>query len=463
MASSPVQNPVVQSESKSARKKKAKAAERTDSPAPTASPAPEKADGSDETGESPYIRELQKNIRNTNKKFVNASKIDNLIAENPGKSLEELVASRVINADQKAQYLKKPALQAQVQQYEEQLAQYKKIDQEYRTRAANEKAELEKAFAEKLEKEKAEAVAEAVAQAKPANTQQDETSSQDIESKLLVLSQFLRLAAARRSEEVDATLDENMALEGTLLAIYAGDDTAVAAMLKLIDGVDEKTFGVSGDQLSTTYAKVKAVSQAYKGPYEDVPVDADSSAPEPVTDPTVANATVNEIEAGEDVAVTNGHTEQQIESPANANISSGIGNAAGDKWDQGNDNSLSLSESQEWVSVPRDVNETETGAEVTPAAVSNTQSWADDQPEQPEVQPEAPAPAAAAEPNDGFHQVQSRRGRGDREGGSGHRGRGRGEWRGRGGHRGEGRGGRGRGGQRGGSVSMRGPRRSEES
>lgn len=61
MAASTVQNPAVQTESKSAKKKKAKAAaERTDSPAPTASPSPEKADGSDESGESPYIREIQK-------------------------------------------------------------------------------------------------------------------------------------------------------------------------------------------------------------------------------------------------------------------------------------------------------------------------------------------------------------------------------------------------------------------
>ncbi|KAF9874513.1 hypothetical protein CkaCkLH20_08076 [Colletotrichum karsti] len=453
MAASTVQNPAVQTESKSAKKKKAKAAaaaaERTDSPAPTASPAPEKADGSDESGESPYVRELQKNIRNTNKKLTNASKIDGLIAENTGKSLDELVASRIINADQKAQYLKKPALQAQVQQYEEQLAQYKKIDHEYRTRAASEKAELEKAFAERLEKEKAEAVAEVKAKA-------EGDSSQSLTSKLLVLSQFLRLAAARRSEEADQSIDENLALEGTLLAIYAGDDSAVAAMLKLIEGTDEKTHGVAGEELNTTFGQVKLAAQAYKIALDE-PAPAETEA-EPATDPTVANATVNEIEAGDDIALTNGHPEQNIESHANANITSGSGNAAGEKWDQ-NDNTLS--ESQEWVSVPRDPVETETGIEATPAAASNTQSWADDQPEHHEIQQEAPAPAA--DPNDGFHQVQGRnRGRGDREGGSGHRGRGRGEWRGRGGFRGEGRG-RGQRGQRGGSVSMRGPRRNEES
>jgi len=65
MPSSAVQNPPAPAESKSAKKKKAKA-ERTDSPAPTSSPAPEKAtslvgaDTAEDSFESPYIRELQK-------------------------------------------------------------------------------------------------------------------------------------------------------------------------------------------------------------------------------------------------------------------------------------------------------------------------------------------------------------------------------------------------------------------
>ena len=98
MPSSAVQNPPAAADSKSAKKKKAKA-ERTDSPAPSASPAADKAvsvsgaDASEDGLESPYIRELQKyvappllstthslvaclsnprarNIRNVNKKIV---------------------------------------------------------------------------------------------------------------------------------------------------------------------------------------------------------------------------------------------------------------------------------------------------------------------------------------------------------------------------------------------------------
>jgi hypothetical protein len=61
-APSAVQNLPVQAETKSGKKKKAKAAERSDSPAPTASPAPEKAtEGIQEDGsDNAYIREMQK-------------------------------------------------------------------------------------------------------------------------------------------------------------------------------------------------------------------------------------------------------------------------------------------------------------------------------------------------------------------------------------------------------------------
>jgi hypothetical protein len=59
-ASSAVQNPPAPTDSKSGRKKKAKAAERTESPAPPASPAPEKAEGQEDASESVYVRELQK-------------------------------------------------------------------------------------------------------------------------------------------------------------------------------------------------------------------------------------------------------------------------------------------------------------------------------------------------------------------------------------------------------------------
>lgn len=168
-----------------------------------------------------------------------------VVEQHKGKTLDELVAAKIINTDQKQQAVKKPQLEAQLAQLEEQLAQYKKVDDEYRTRGAADKAKLEKELTERLEKEKADALVAATEKA-AAEIKQIQHES------LLVLSQFLRLAAARRSEDADAGLDENMALEGVLLNVYSGDENAVATMLKLINGTEEKTRSVSGDELHTT-------------------------------------------------------------------------------------------------------------------------------------------------------------------------------------------------------------------
>ncbi|OTB16219.1 hypothetical protein K445DRAFT_34346, partial [Daldinia sp. EC12] len=448
MPSPAVQNPPVQTESKSAKKKKAKA-ERTDSPAPSALSVPEKAssvagqEGQDDSSESPYVRELQKsvNIRNLNKKISNASKTDSIIEQHKDKSLDDLVNAKIINADQRAQRLKKPQLEAQLAQLEEQLAQYKKVDEEYRTRAAAEKASLEKSLTEKFEKEKADAISEikdqAAAEAK--KVQHDS---------LLILSQFLRLAAARRTEEADAGLDENMALEGVLLNVYSGDENAVSTMIKLIEGSEEKTTSVSGDQLQTTFAQVKAVSAAHASLFAAEATEV-TEAPVEITngtDPTVAHAGLTEIDStGATVQLTNGHTESTSTSthgvPENADVADDAANAAAEsQWDANNDLSASISQ-EEWVKVPRDPTETETGLTATPVSAGNVQSWADEQPDNP---PDSRAPAEA---NDGFHQVQRNRPRGDREGGWRGRGRGdyRGGWRGHGEGRGRGRG-RGRGG-----------------
>jgi len=439
-----------QPQSKSAKKKAAKAIERTDSPAPSTTSGAAQNGGEDGSFESPYIKELQKNIRNVNKKITNASKTDSLLAQHPGKSLDQLVQERILNADQKAQILKKPALQAQRAQFEEQLAQYLKVDEQYKTRAAADKAEWEKS----LEKAKADAVAEA-----------KETFDKTLHGNLLLLSQFLRLAAYRREEAADPESDESQAIEGVLMAIYTGDESAVSSMLKLVQGSSDQILSVPGEQLETTYSRVKTIAEEFKPPYEgeapaaeEAPAEtpAEPPAPEPEaakeigTDPTVANATTTEIEAG-DATALNGHAavESVNSSIANLQVSDNAANAVAEShWDNNNEASLS----QEWVQVPRDPKETETGLTATPAAAGNTQSWADDHPEQTE--PATPA-AASADANDGFHQVQRNRPR--NEGGN-HRGRGQGNWRGRG--RGDGRG-RGRGNR--GAGGPRGPRRPDES
>ncbi|KAK3344344.1 hypothetical protein B0T25DRAFT_556779 [Lasiosphaeria hispida] len=461
MASSSVQNPPAQNESKASKKKKSKV-ERTESPAPAAA-TPEKAgsvaagDHQDDLFESSYIREYQKNIRNISKKITNLSRVSDLVAEHPGKTLDELVALKIINADQKASQLKKPALQAQLSQLEEQLAQHRKIEQEHRARIA----EHEKTLTEKFEKEKAELAAEI-------KEKVEAEASAALNNNLLILSQFLRLAAARRAEDIDSTADENMALEGVLLHIYSGDENAVATMLKLVNGADEQTHSTVGDVLQTTYAQVKQASIAHAAPLfpaegvaQSTELEAEGVEPietkdEPeAVDPTVANAGLTEIDEGSATALTNGHTAESsaIDSaPSNADVTDSAANAAGEsQWDTGNDMTMS----QEWVDVkvPAESGEAEHAEPqptATPVAPAANPSWADDHPEATE------APVATADPNDGFHQVQ--RNRGSREGGP--RGRGdRGGHRGRGGYRGEGRG-RGRGSQRGGNPSR--PRRGGE-
>ncbi|RYP53393.1 hypothetical protein DL768_001638 [Monosporascus sp. mg162] len=397
MPSTAVQSPPVQTESKSAKKKKAKAEARTESPAPSASPAAEKPDsvtganGQDESGETAYIRELQKNVRNLNKKIANASRTDSIVAEHKDKSLDELVQLKLINSDQRAQRMKKPQLEAQLAQIEEQLAQFKKVDEEYRTRLAAEKASLEKSLTEKFENEKAEAVNEIKEKA-------EADSKKTLHDSLLTLSQFLRLAAARRSEEADAGLDENMALEGVLLSVYSGDEHAVSTMLKLIEGSDEKTLSVSGEELQTTFAQVKAAAAAHVNTVlsTDAAPEAAPEAAETVdtteapvesseaitTDPTVAHGGLTEMDStGVTAPLTNGHPESTRDTPANADVADNAANAAAEsQWDANNDVGASQ---EEWVKIPRDPTETETGLTATPAETGNVQSWADDHPEHP--------------------------------------------------------------------------------
>lgn len=424
-----------QSASKGSKKKSVNAIERVNSPAPSAGSGAA-AESQDEGYENPYIRELQKNIRNLNKKITNASKTDSLLRQHAGKSLDQLVAAKVINTDQKAQIEKKPALQAQLTQTEEQLAQYQKVHDQYRSRAAADKAEWEKS----LEKAKADAVSEAKA-----------GFQQSLKDNLLTLSQFLRLAAYRREEASEPESDESQAIEGVLLAIYTGDDSAVAAMLKLVQGTDDRVLSVPGEELQTTFSVVKTLAEEYKTPLYSEGAQQDEGA---TPEATVAESTSTETAANDAPAAG----EQPASDAAEKRIAhaSGPGDTANrpaeSQWDTEN----GLSASQEWVDVkvPREASEIEAGQNVAPAdntAAPESQSWADDHPEPTKK-------STPADINDGFHQVQRNKSRQEREGNVNWRGRGRGEHRGRGGHRGDGRGrGRGRG------EGPYRPRRSEES
>ena len=167
-------------------------------------------------------------------------KVDSILAANPGVSLDDLVASRKINNDQKAQAEKKPGLQAQLAQYEEQYGHYKKYGEELEAKFAKEKELLSKSHASELEKLRDTIKAEV-------SLEQEKL----FKDKLLTLSRFLRAAAARRQLEDDDS-DLTKAFEGALLQVYGGDPAAVLAAEKLIEGAEDGVPSTEGVVLSVT-------------------------------------------------------------------------------------------------------------------------------------------------------------------------------------------------------------------
>ncbi|KAF2219276.1 hypothetical protein BDZ85DRAFT_181362, partial [Elsinoe ampelina] len=460
-------------ESKSARKKRekaelaAKSAVAEPTPSATSDPVDDKAPttNGDHSSESPYIKELQKQIRNISKKLNSMVKVDTIIAENPKSSLDDLIAAKKINADQKAQALKKPGLQSQLTQLEEQLVQYKKVDAEYQSRLDSEKEALERKYEAELASVRESAKKEAEAQ-----------TSKIIKQKLLIFSQFLRAAAAKRIVEEEADTEESKAFEGALLLVYGGDDKAVQAAENIVEGADESVPSTEGQTLSVKYSQIKKLSLQH-APYvpeeswtEAVNDTAPTAPPtethttiDPLSDPTIANAGLTELGVQEKSA-----TPQAAESgELPAQISAGDENAnkaAGRTWDNDGPDAGAENIEDSYEIVPRDPAETETPH--VPAAVQQTSSWADDV--AAEVASKEATPTAEKE--DGFREVPSRRGGNKQqpqrgEGDNRGRGRGRGGYRGgnRGGERGggyrgdrgerrgggEGRGGRGRGAPRG--------------
>lgn len=435
MAAAPVNsNPQAQPESPSER------------PKHTSSPSNKsKLDGVTVNGvdgiESSYIKELQRNLRNTVKKLNATAKVDAIIAENPGKSLDDLVAEKKINADQKAQVLKKPALQGSVAQIEEQITHYKEFAAQYEQRLATQKTELEKAHKEELDAIKENAVSEA-----------NESSQTDLRQCLLRLSKFLCAAATMRRSG-DETSSLTRAFEGVLYQVYGGSHEAVNSMLKLIDGVDEKVVSVEGETLDITYGKVKQTSEEHAPTTEEVTTDA-----APASDLTLSNAGYTELQEssyGTEAPATNEPTSnaasqpEQIAPPAQTLVGDAANPTAEANWNPNAGDSFAPSANTDgWVEVPRDLTETDTGFEGTPAAADTGDTVA------AEASGNGAENVTVLKPQggDGFeavvhHQRQNSfrgRGRGGR-GRDGFRGRGRGEFRGRG----RGRGGRGRGGSNG--------------
>jgi hypothetical protein len=167
-------------------------------------------------------------------------KVDSIIAANPGVSLDDLLSSKKINADQKAQAERKPGLQAQLAQYEEQYTNYKKYGDELEAKFAREKEVLSKSHSSELETLRGTIKAEAQLE-----------QQKIVKEKLLTLSRFLRAAAARRQLEDDDS-DLTKAFEGALLQVYGGDAGAVMAAEKLIEGAEEGVPSTEGVVLSVT-------------------------------------------------------------------------------------------------------------------------------------------------------------------------------------------------------------------
>ncbi|KAL1955636.1 hypothetical protein VTO42DRAFT_8369 [Malbranchea cinnamomea] len=431
-----------QSDLKASKKKRgnAESASAPSEPASVSAPEPPATSEPTTNGvgpEFPFLRDLQKSLRNTNKKLNATAKLDAIIADNPGKSLDDLVAEKKINADQKAQALKKPTLQAQIAQLEEQLSHFKQYGAYYEGRLAKQKEELEEAHKKELEAAKQQAVEEAT-----------RAADKSFRERLLVLTRFLRAAAAWRVSGDDSSSDSR-AFEGALLQVYGGTDEAVSAMIKLIEGSNEQVPSVEGELLEVTYQRVKQASMDYnpeapEGTYtekaqtETQAAEAGPAADSQATDPTIANAGMTKLQDPSitQAAAVNGdvsfaeprHDEQP---PAQSVVNDNAANPTAQEHLESQTPAAATTEERVESQAPASSAE-------TPQATSTETNGVS-------------APADGFEPVVHHSRQSSGRGRGfrGRGRGDGFRGRGghyRGDFRGRGRGRGDFRGGRGRGG-----------------
>ena len=424
MATSAIQNPLpVTGESKSARKKKAKAeaAANGTSQAPAVPDATSKDNSSldgkvdpDNSTEHPYIKELAKHIRNINKKLSGMQKVDSIITENPDSSLDQLVAERKINADQKAAALKKPQLQEQLKQLEEQIQQYRKLDSEHQSQLQKQKDELTAQHQKELEKATEDLRMDGVS-----------NGAAELRKKLLTFSQFLRCAAAKRTKEEEADTEESRAFEGALLLVYGGDQLAVDTAMSIIEGTDEKVPSIEGaalpvkcksffldtcgpntrpwrfltchvpyyliktkaKQIVFTDSQIKQssidhapfqteetwVDQVAQANASEVPAEIAPSG----SDPTIAHAGLTELDTS---AQTNGiaqPVQESITSPPQGDAGDAAGNAAGDRWDPANAGAEKTGLEDSFEMLPRPQDELETPATVEQ---QKSASWADEPP-----------------------------------------------------------------------------------
>ncbi|KAJ5518468.1 Histone-fold [Penicillium expansum] len=378
--------------------------------------------------ESSYLKELQKTLRNAVKKLNSFAKVDAIIAENPNKSLDELIEEKKINNDQKAQVLKKPTIQATIAQAEEQIGHYKQFAAQYEDRLVAQKAELVKAHEAELEAVRNNAIADAT-----------EASKKALHQQFYTVTKFLCAAAILRRDG-DAVTTESRAFEGVLFEVYAGNQSAVNSLLKIAEGADEKVNAVEGTTLDFTYGDVKQASDKFAPPEETTEVASEATpTTDPTTDPTVANAGLTELQDTSFGTQAEPAASQvdQLAPPAQTLVSDAGNSIAEQTWAPTSD------ESSEWVKLPRNPDETDTGLQATPASadagLNNGSVGADIS-----TQGENGAKAGGRR----RHGQRGGRGRNDaKRAGEGRGGEGRGEGRAGEGRAGEGRAGEGRGGE----------------
>lgn len=418
-------------DNKSAKKRKAKG---TSATPPPAEPTNVNGTADHDDGSSLLMKELQKQIRNVSKKLQAVHKTEVTISAHEGVSLDELVKQKKINTDQKTQVQKKPQLEAQLAQLEEQSKNYTELTADLEARFDKEKASLAETHQAEIEKLKEE------------NNQSSATSNASkVKDALHVTCQFLHAAAFQRQRD-DVEESEKQAYEAVLFHLYQGNATALETLTKVVEGQEEKVIEPSGDVLEFTYAQLKTSamstlnSEDQPAPEADTVSEAAPATEEPESDPTVTHATLTELEDTTTIPIAaagEATNDAPPVVPEQAVAAADAGNAAAEAaWAP--EASMTSESAEGWVQV-QNPEETETGTQPEPAAPSSTSNWADEAGAAAEEQSLAPVTE-----NDGFSEV--RRDRGGR-GGRGGRGRGnfdgRGRGRGRGDFRGRGRGGRG--------------------
>lgn len=139
-------------------------------------------------------------------------------------------------------------MQSQLAQLEEQLALHKKIEDDFQDRLRADRERLKAEHEKELNDLRSEHATKSV-----------ESLKSGVRDKLLVLSRFLRAAAARRQMDEDGS-EESKAFEGVLLLLYGGDTAAVDAAEKLIEGEDESVPSTEGTSLEVNCKSMAPLS-----------------------------------------------------------------------------------------------------------------------------------------------------------------------------------------------------------